>query len=344
MARTFGITGLKTWRLQLIMRVGVTISIQASTFSGGVNTTAMHLALLLQKLEKDVYLVNNTQNEWFDDNRLLESAFKVCKHEDILAGRCEPFDILIEVAWSIAPELRVCMAKANIVVIRKPPLMYDMEYSVYAVKLGNNRAERVAAIWCIGESFTNDDKEYMQFLYSGIPVEFLPFFWYPDIVDNYVKTTLKPPETGEWEMHVCESNQSITSNLLLPISIYADYCRQQTTKLQLKVHSSDHLKTVGFFMSNVHKSLLGADTADVLLPRMPLPAMHKSRSFIVCHNRFAGVRALHIDALWIGIPLIHNIKELAGYGYYYPENNIAAAVNQIERIIADYKEINEKVS
>lgn len=317
------------------MRIGITITIQSSTFSGGVNTTAMHLATLLKEAGHDIWLVNNTKQSWFDDNKQLAKQFNVVPISDILETRCATFDVFIECAWLISGDLRIHVARSNIVVIRKPPIFSDLEASVYAIRLGNNRADRVDSIWCVGE-FSPEDKIYMQLLYSDRQVFFLPFVWYPNIVDSYCEEIKKTvlPATSAWEIHICESNQSITSNALIPLAT----CRDLTAEcIRLRIsdkptwycHSAEQLKETRFFMSNLFNSLFPEDLSKNLVPRIPLPLLQTRNAIILSHSRFAGVRAMYLDALWLGIPLVHNVPELDGLGYMYNANNISEAVKCI---------------
>lgn len=324
------------------MRIGVTITIQSSTFSGGVNTTSLHLATLLKELGHDVYLVNNTQQSWFDDNRELAKEFKVIQIGEILEGRCDVFDTMIESSWLMGGDLRIHLSRSSVVVVRKSPIFTDLEASVYAIRLGNNRADRVDSIWCIG-NYSPDDEAYMRLLYSDRQVYFLPFIWYPNIVDSYCQEikNLILPESPTWEVHICESNQSIGSSALIPLTICRDLvaeCAKQRSSERFTwlCHSAEHLKSIKYFMTNIFASLFPEDASKNLVPRVPLPILRNQKACILSHERFSGMRAMYIDALWLGIPLVHNLPEL-GFGYVYKENNVGEAVSKILEIVADYK-------
>lgn len=341
-------------KYQLKMRVGVTLTVQSSTFSGGVNTSAIFLAYLLKDLGYSPIFVNNTTQEWFIDNPEIGQKFG-CQ---TFSPTMEKFDLLFECGWHLSAADRAVVASKVIVVVRRPPLFTDLESTVYpmihdAIRLGVDRTTNVAAIWCIGPC-GDEDKQYMNLLYSGTPIHYLPQIWYPHIVDGF--TTGRIPEwphtaaaeTATWDAHICENNQTITSSSVIPLTICRDLISERIKrslgsgdaqpKFTWKAHCTDHLKGVKFFMDNIFASLFPAQHADNLVPRIQLPLLRLAKSFIIAHQRFYGVRAMYLDALWLGIPLVHNCEQLGrDIGYFYKDNEVCDAVAQIFKMAADYK-------
>ena len=59
-------------------------------------------------------------------------------------------------------------------------------------------------------------------------------------------------------------------------------------------------------------------------------------SIVLSHQSLNDLNNLYFDALYLGLPLIHNSRPIAEYGYYYHENDIDQAVNQLELALNDH--------
>lgn len=333
------------------MRIGITLTVQSSTFSGGVNTSAIFLAYLLADLGHSPVFVNNTTQSWFIDNPEIGTKFGCIQFSPTM----EKFDVLFECGWYIPSDIRHTIASKIIVIVRKPPLLTDLESTVYpvvheSIRLGVDRATGVDAIWCIGP-YSEEDKQYMNLLYSHVQIHYLPQFWYPHIIDGFSNgripewpnTETSPDAT--WDAHICENNQSITSSSLIPLTICRDLISERIKrslrlgetqpKFTWKAHCTDHLKNVKFFMDNVFGSLFPIQHANNLVPRVQLPLLRLSKSFIIAHQRFYGIRSMYLDALWSNIPIIHNCEQL-NMGYFYKENEVCDAVSQVFKMVEEY--------
>ena len=45
---------------------------------------------------------------------------------------------------------------------------------------------------------------------------------------------------------------------------------------------------------------------------------------------------LYFEALYLGLPLLHNSSSLSAYGYYYPDSDTQEAARQIDFILTNY--------
>ncbi len=338
------------------VRVAVTTVVQNSTFSGGINTTALMLHHLLRDVGCEVVLLNNTNESWFQDNARLRNEFTVVHANDVLSGKVQRFDIVMECSWNMSGDARKMVADRCVVILRKPPIMYDIESSVCPIRIGNDRGDNVHAIWVTGVSDHND-LAYLRVLYPGIQVEALPVFWYPFIVDGYMTNfnneNLRLPEwpgfagqpghSAEWDIHILESNSSVMSHCLIPLSVCSDLqaaaSRGAAFPFTWKAHCTDNLKKKEYFTSNVCNSLFSGDLSKNFVPRQALPILCLSRSCVLAHQRFNTYRPMYLDTLWCGIPLVHNspLIESGGIhgGYSYPGNHVGGAVDAIIRMNAD---------
>ena len=77
-----------------------------------------------------------------------------------------------------------------------------------------------------------------------------------------------------------------------------------------------------------------------------IEALNKFASILISHQQDNSLNYLYLEALYLKIPLLHNSEIISNYGYYYPENNIEIASDQLRRILSDhqnnYEEYNRK--
>ena len=51
------------------------------------------------------------------------------------------------------------------------------------------------------------------------------------------------------------------------------------------------------------------------------------------HQQDNALNYLYLEALYLGLPLLHNSEFIADYGYYYPDNDIDIALDNLNKII-----------
>ena len=321
------------------MRVGITTHFQFSIFSGGGASTCLSMAETLKLLGHDVWLINtNGSQEWWDDLHSMKSLFPRVNLADVK----EPFDLVLEVAQNLPDkEVRARVGKICIWVIRKGIILHDIENSIFPVSLGRRNLEGLDGVWCLDKETTEDDKQYVETL-ARKPVWSVPFVWSPSILEFYRKETGMPQwiqvavqmtqqaqKQLPWSVHICETNNSATSSCTIPL------VGLRQTKLngkflfeKYKIHNAQTVENAPFFKQNVlaHCQVEGL-SGEFLGRQRIIDWSIDPMSCIVGHLRFRNIRPYFLDALWCGIPLVHNsplLKDLmAEYsGYFYEDNSI----------------------
>ena len=319
------------------MHIGITVSFKHSVFSSGASHTSLALAELFSYLGDRCTLINLSDEPWWNDVQSLKGNWPCIQEKDVVAGQ---FDRILEV--SLCPSLR--RLAPCIWVVRKTPLFLDMEACVVPYPLEKRDLEGIAESWVQEELATPDDIQYLE-LITRKPVRKLPFLWSAIAIEAYRKET-KPPiwqqtaKPGPFTVHVCETNTSSSSSCLIPLCIY----REGLSSHELKIHNADALKESEYFRKNLWDNLTGdlplSDTCFVGRQRIvDLPA--QSNVLILAHSRFTTLRPYHLDALWCGIPLVHNASLLNCLGAdvergYYPNNDISAGCQAAQRVMADW--------
>ncbi len=330
------------------MRIGISCRFQNSYFSGSLPQVAVLLGRILQDLGHSVELLYPKGDlSWFID----------CKAE---ADKAPPrrewndslrYDVFVEVTWFLPAAKRPVVANQVILFQHHTPLFHDMESSVYPFNPIHRDFTNLSAIWT-WDLYGRQDIHYLEFL-SRKPVHVIPFVWNFGAVDAYCKESDVPdwmttashidarikerdgvPPTMSWSARIVESNISNTSHCLVPVNIVSEIRR--VAPIRFSVHNGEYVENNDFFKINIAKNLVLPDVSGNFVPRIRTPDLCREKSFIVGHQRFRPMKGYLLDALWAGIPVLHNCELLKQFGYFYELNQIRDAVECWKRMHVDY--------
>jgi GR25 family glycosyltransferase involved in LPS biosynthesis len=325
-------------KLVVVMRIGITNLFKGSAFGGAMPQVALYLALALKEAGHDACFLTPFESEdWFIDCASAATIPRVKMEQGI---RLEMFDIVIEVVWYLPSELRQRVAKKVIMFYHYPSAFYDIESSVYPLASQARNFDGIYAIWTWAH-FKTSDHEYLEFV-SRKPVFKCPFFWNPILLDSYIQEASVP----EWKKEInpsiviCESNETNTSNCTLPMVILSEIYKNNKS-IKWTVLNSENLSKRDFFINNIIKNLHIESTPDIsgnFMKRVRLPDIRRGSNYIISHQRFRPIKYMLLDALYLGIPLIHNcdmLKDVIGGSYHYTLNRIGLALEAWSNIIKD---------
>jgi len=334
------------------MRVGVTAHFQFSVFSGGGASAVLAVAELCKLLGHSVTLVNlNGSQEWWDDMTSMKQLFPTVNLDAI----SEPFDLILEVGNTIKDkQTRERVAKQCIWVVRKPILLNDIECSIFPVSLGKRDTEGISEVWCFDHEVFDDELQYLETL-TRVPVKKIPFVWSPALLELYRKETGHPTwiqvaiaitqqnkKVLPWSVHICETNNSASSSCTIPLVALREAKLQKEFMFQkYKLHNSQPIEKSEFFKQNVLAHCATEDLSGEFIGRQRIVDFALDpMSCIVSHLRFRKIRPYLLEALWCGIPLVHNSPLLRSLGcnyegYFYEDNSISGAVKALTQIQRD---------
>jgi GR25 family glycosyltransferase involved in LPS biosynthesis len=334
------------------MRVGVTAHFQFSMFSGGGTSAVLSVAELLSIQGHSVTLINlNGKQEWWDDMTSMKQLYPRVNVDDIT----EPFDIVFEVGNTVSDkEVRQRIAKQSIWVIRKPILLNDIESSIFPISMGRRNLEGLTEIWCFDHEVFDDELQYLETL-ARVPVKKVPFVWSPNLIETYrresghptwiqvtVSVTQQIQKVLPWSIHICETNNSASSSCTIPLVVLRELKLAKEFAFQkYKLHNAQPVQNSEFFKQNVLQHCQVEDLSGEMLGRQRVADwVLDPMSCILSHLRFRRIRPYLLEALWAGIPLVHNSKLLQSLGcgyehYYYDDNSITGAVKAIHQIQRD---------
>lgn len=329
------------------MKVGITARFQNSYFSGSLPQVACALARTIAKGGHEVELIYpQGEQDWFND---------ISAHKVNLPGRVawskQTYDVLIEVCWNLPADER--KGQKIIYFSHYPPIFNDIESCVYSANQVKRDFTNISQIWTY-DLYSKQDIEYFEFL-SGKPVVKVPYLWDHIPLDIFVKDEQIPlwadaaknaeknvpgthPKSMSWCLRVFESNHSNSSHCIIPVNIISEI-RKTVEPVRFTTHNSETTVNNEFMKNNVLKNLLLPDAQTNMIPRVRLPDTRKEKTLIVAHQRFRPMKSFLLDAIYLGIPMIHNnviLRDMGVAPYYYELNQIRDAVNQYKQVSKEY--------
>ena len=280
-----------------MVRIGITYSSKDSLWFSGANQTAVTLAEVFTDLGHKVTFLDHGNESVWKDASLLPLLPTASIHHAVR------FDWLIDIDGRIAPTMRTRVATTSFVFLRTFLQFTEMDSTVYLETPFQNRdLKGVKEIWCWDILNPADTLPSIQTLFP-CPIRRVPFVWSSRVAEHYSKTTFDAGDT--WTVHVAEKNQENTSSSLLPLVAIRELVRKEVLPAIYQVHNMDRIKDNRFLKENVLDNI---EISTLPITMVPKSAFYEwsSASILFSHSRFVPLRIGLLNALWLGIPLIHN--------------------------------------
>ncbi len=324
------------------MRVGITALVESSVFSSGATAAAFQLAILFKGLGHDTSFlsISAAAHDWWDDVHGLKGLWPVAH----AAASPPPYDLIIDLhpgRLNDPASLIVPGTGRYVWFIREPAIFKDMEGCIYPIPLPKRIPSSLSAVWT-WDLATPADIQYLELL-TRRPVSIIPFYWSSLVVDAHLKAVglnswSQTAQQQPWHVHVAETNQKIASSCVLPMTILKAV--EDTAALELSsihIHNSQHLENNEYFKGNTAKHTAGKTPRSFEARQRCIDWIMHPRSMILSHIRFLPLRYSHLEALWAGIPLVHNAEGLRRFGgalarFSYEGNSITGAVDAVRRV------------
>lgn len=316
------------------MRIGITVDMWHSMFSAGHPNSCIAVCEAMQVGGHEIVFIKKDDKLWWDDVLTMGNNYTVESVDDI-----SNLDLLIEVAFHPSSLQRAQMAKRVVWYCRKPALFTDMESTVFACRVEGRNLEGVSEIWLADLYNGQDDIEYLKTLYPSTRISMVPWLWSPTIVEAHRKEKNSPvwPQViehsleAEWSLHIMETNASNTSSCTLPLLMISGIKK-------IAVHNTEILSKAKFFNENIVSNCSLPETVLFVGRQRVIDWSHEPKSLIVSHSRFIPLKQANLEAIWVGIPLVHNNEALGELGcgledMYYNANSIEGAKKVLNKFL-----------
>ena len=315
------------------MRVGITYRPQDDLFYSGWNQTALTLAELFFKSgAHDVTLLTHHDTLWWED---YPKKFNTAPIHETTG-----LDLLIDIDGRVTGSMRGRVASTTVVFLRTFLQFAEMDASVYLETPYVPRSfEHVSEIWCWDILNPEATLPSIQTLFP-CPIRRVPFVWSPSVVKYFshprVHASIEEPQTKEWVVHVAEKNKENMSSSVLPLVAIKELVTQKVWDAEYLIHNMDVVKDSKFLKENVLVNIESDSLPLKMVDKEPFYQWKKGH-ILLSHSRFTPIRLGLLNAVWMGLPVIHNSPILRDLhpslkSQYYQGNHIGGIVDACKRM------------
>ena len=282
-----------------MLKVGITYNPTTSLFYSGANQAAILLSELFTKLNCEITFVDYTNSDakWWED-------FPDTSHAKANLYQVSNLDCLIDIDGLISAEGRLTAAKKTVVFLRTFLQFTEMDSTVYIETPYVLRTfQNVQEVWCWDILNPVETLPSIQTIFP-CPIKTVPFIWSPTVAQHFCKP-ISYNINGPWTVHVAEKNIDNTSSSVIPLVGIRELVRKQVIDAAYKVHNINRIKDNRFFKENV--------LVNIEFDKLPIEIMEKIpfyqwtfNDILFSHSRFTYLRIGLLNAVWMGLPVIHN--------------------------------------
>ena len=285
-------------------RVGISCRPTDSLFYSGYNQTALLLLELCQTLGFDVVLVDtrNSDTVWWSDYPRIPNVSISNLYQT------KNLDILIDIDGIIAPDARAAAAPITIAFLRTFLQFTEMDASVYIEAPYVSRSMKdVHEIWCWDIINPAETIPSIQTLFP-CPIRRVPFIWSPSVAAHYSQNqSVSYRSEQTWSVHVAEKNKENTSSSIIPLVAIRELCQKKILNARYFIHNMDVIKDNRFLKENVLDNIESTTLPLEMVERSEFYKwLSTENSVLFSHTRFTYLRLGLLNAIWMGLPLIHN--------------------------------------
>lgn len=189
-------------------------------------------------------------------------------------------------------------------------------------------------------------QDYLRIM-SNKETEVVPYIWDPDIIESYVSNNnlLRSLGTDRSKINIMifEANMSIHKNALVPLLICEEFYRKYPDRLnKIYVFCCDSLLRENEHM--IKWLAIFKDRKVEVYGRIVMPyivdVISKNNNYLSVMLSFTLLNRLnfiHLEMMYLGIPIVHNCEPFELNGNYYEDHDLAGAARALEKIRIDFE-------
>lgn len=284
--------------------IGITYNPNVELITSGSNQTSILLTELFKELQYDVTLIDtkNSDNNWLQDLPQIPNIRTTKLHET------DNLDILIDIDGYVNPSYRKKIAKQSIVFLRTFLQFSEMDNSVYPeVPYHPRDFNDISEIWCWDILNPPETLASIQTLFK-CPIRAVPFIWSPSSILHYWKeNTVSYNQTSQWNIHISETNNNNSSSSIIPLVAVRELFLKNIINATYKCHNMERIIENKFLKENILNNIEACKLPIEFVTNQSLCEWATNQnSILLSHTRFISLRIELLNAIWIGLPVIHN--------------------------------------
>ncbi len=331
------------------MKIGITIDFEINFFSNGLQQNIIILNDLINNLESFtsflIYKGNKIPNEFAKEDFCV--PYSILTNENSLS-----FDLIILMGFTVNKESLTILKRQNkktkfILMQCGNQYIENMTFSLFEKKEYSpvDNLPELDEIWILPHYEKNIS--FMKTYYKNNNVKIVPFIWDSLFIDYQLKIyknlfrNYEPYHLNKNSIIVMEPNLNSSKNCILPLYIIESF-EQRFSKLikSCNLLAAKNLIQNKYFIKLILNLNIYNDRQDFLKlhkRKTLINAILNYGSIVLSHQQDNALNYLYFEVLYLGLPLLHNSKMISNYGYFYQENNIDQAVNQLKSILDNHE-------
>lgn len=323
-------------------RIGITVKINNTLFSNGINQNAIYLARVLKKCGYIVDLICADQKS-LDEVSIYEKEINIFNLEKSYNIR---YNLIIQVGFTIDKKISskwklknkdvrfVAYECGNHYLINTEKMLFNKNLETNYFRGIDDDQQKPHQVWTIPQ-MENTNFTFCQFITRQDKITVVPFIWDPFVVEKsfeimgHSEYTPRPIE----RCSVMEPNISVMKNVVLPVVIFEKNQKINPLK-NIYLFGTDVLKTSKPFIDFVLSTEIGKNKIVSVESRYSTSKVLRDHAdFVFSWQWENNLNYLWLDVAWMGWPIIHNGSMCQDVGYYYEGFNGDEAIQKIDEVI-----------
>ena len=330
------------------MKIGITIDMSTAFWANGMQQNIVFLYSMLRSIGHECHYVTYKEPRF-----KLDKSHTGMMLQDLLSDEKESLDVLIIAGFDLLPDMYEKLLKRNqklkVVLVHFGNKMLDDIH--YAICNPDTKREPIKTPKFLSEIWISPHhefgKEYLKTYYNFENIKTAPYLWDPFFIQSKIKDlknkNLSPFFDEQKVKRVCifEPNISHIKNCIIPLAICERFEQKFPSILErVSSFACDKIREKPYFFDLMKRtSMVKKDKCYFNNRWGSLDALSKFGSTIISHQINNELNYAHLEALYLGLPLIHNSPRFENLGYYYPDFNVDIAANQLYSAILNHKEV-----
>lgn len=338
------------------MRIGITVDTSRNAWSSETGQSAFFIYDILRRSGAECYYISN--------GRVPPQGFKGHKYIELTELFKEGglhFDIILigeePLTYPQLDALKKRSAKCKIIFLSfHNKLADDTQRCLFSCASPMGPYSGVPDLHFLFDevwTFSHHDYQhpYIQTLFQNENIKSVPYIWDPGPLQHAIKNTdhqklfFNPsnPHFQEKSNKICifESNLSFSENLLIPLMICEKaYVGNKVGIDAINIFNCKKLRSNKYLSSLLRKLCLTKDNKTYFNNRWGfIDAIERWGGAVVSHQVTTELTRLHLECLYLGVPLIHNCKLLEDAGYFYENSDVNEGADQLRLALVHHGEL-----
>lgn len=331
------------------MKIAITLAkstvLPGLLFTNGMlqNAKFLYDMLLLMKHEPFFLVFNDSEEDQpLDNPDLITIGEQTYHYQTVLDFEQgdEPVDLTLEVCMTVGHALRKQLREVHgsrIVTVRYGNgLVLDTEDILFNNHGGYRNISYLTDMVWYSPHFERA-RTYFEAIYNA-PAAQCPYLWEPNFVEGEFQQDYD--HTQAPELVIMEPNINVVKTMVIPICIANKLYKEQADSFsKLWILNAAHIREKEFFINNFVENLpvlQGDKNKSYFSARVSFEDAFPQKRILIGHHWENELNYLYCEALYKGVPLVHNSECMSEVGHYYSLSDIEQGADALKQAIKEF--------